>query len=185
MSENSTLRRENRNLSRQLWIFAIGAFGFGFALVPLYSVICSVTQYGDRSLLSKASAATITTEPDLARNVTVELISGVPTVGEWEFHPVKNEVVVHPGQLSEADFIATNMSSQATIAQAVPSIAPGSAVRFFHKTECFCFKPQPFEGKQTRKLVVRFIVDPQLPAATDRLTLAYSMFTVPQQVAQK
>lgn len=186
MSDTPSLKERNRSLTRRLWFFALGAFGFGFALVPLYSVICSITQYGDRSQLARASTiAEITAETAAVdRNVTIELISSMPTVGEWEFHPVVDNVVVQPGKLFEAKFIAKNLSQQPTTAQAIPSIAPGSAVQFFHKTECFCFTPQKFTGGQERELVVRFIVDPKLPANVDRLTLAYSLFTVPA-VAQR
>jgi len=180
MSDDSApLEQQNRSLTRRLWLFALGAFGFGFALVPAYSVLCSVTQYGDRKLLEKPSS--IAVAPVLDRNVTIELISSVPTVGEWEFHPEITTVTVHPGQLAEAKFSARNLSAQPTIAQAVPSLAPGSITQFFHKTECFCFTPQSFTGGQTRELTVRFIVDPKLPRDVDRVTLAYALFTVPPQ----
>ncbi len=39
----------HRRLALQLGVIALGAFGFGFALVPLYDVLCSVTGYGDRT----------------------------------------------------------------------------------------------------------------------------------------
>jgi cytochrome c oxidase assembly protein subunit 11 len=182
--EGAPLEQKNRSLTRRLWLFALGAFGFGFALVPAYSVLCSVTQYGDRTQLEKPS--TINATPALDRDITIELISSVPTVGEWEFHPETTTVKVHPGQLAEAKFVAKNLSAQPTVAQAIPSIAPGSATQFFHKTECFCFTPQSFTGDQTRELTVRFIVDPKLPRDVDRLTLAYALYTVPsQKVAQK
>jgi cytochrome c oxidase assembly protein subunit 11 len=62
------------------------------------------------------------------------------------------------------------------VAQAIPSIAPLQATKYFHKTECFCFTPQPFDAEQERELTVRFIVDPKLPANIDRLTLSYVMY---------
>jgi cytochrome c oxidase assembly protein subunit 11 len=58
----------------------------------------------------------------------------------------------------------------------VPSVAPLQATRYFQKTDCFCFTPQPFEARETRNLTVRFIVDPKLPANIDRLTLGYAMY---------
>jgi len=174
-----TLRKQNRSLVWQLWLFAAGAFAFGFALVPLYDVLCDVTGYGSKKTLVNAAAAP--TKTDLNRLVTIEFISALPTVGEWEFHPVKNDLQVHPGQLYEATFIAKNLSARPVTAQAVPSIAPQQATRYFHKTDCFCFTPQHFEGAQTRELKVRFFVDPQLPSDIDRVTLAYSMFDVPEK----
>jgi cytochrome c oxidase assembly protein subunit 11 len=67
-----------------------------------------------------------------------------------------------------------------SIAQAVPSISPGSAVKYFKKTECFCFKQQSFAEGEGRDMAVRFIVDPALPGTIDHLTLAYTFYDLTQ-----
>ena len=36
------------NMTWKLLAIAAGSFGFGFALVPLYNVLCAVTGYGDQ-----------------------------------------------------------------------------------------------------------------------------------------
>ncbi len=46
--------RENRVMSWKLGAIALGAFGFGFALVPLYRMLCAVTGYGDQRKLARA-----------------------------------------------------------------------------------------------------------------------------------
>lgn len=181
--EKDKLDRANRSLTRQLWVFAAGSFAFGFALIPLYSVICDITGYGDRSTLERASAAVVETGPS-DRRVTIELMSAAPMVGDWEFRPVDPNIQVQPGKLYTVKFYAKNLRAQPMVAQAVPSIAPGQATPYFHKTECFCFTPQPFEANQERELTVRFSVDPTLPANIDRLTLAYSMYDSPAKVTQ-
>lgn len=165
---------DHRSLTRRLWLFAGCSFAFGFALVPLYDVLCEVTGYGDRSKLSEASAAV--EAPDQNRSVTVEFVSTAPTYGSWEFRPEVRTLEVHPGKLYEANFHAKNLRAQPIVAQAVPSVAPFQATRYFHKTDCFCFTPQSFEAEQSRQLTVRFIIDPQLPANIDRLTLGYAMY---------
>ena len=172
-------KKANRSLTRQLWIFAAGSFAFGFALVPLYNVICDVTGYGDRSKL--VQAATVTEAPDENRLVTIELLSDAPAVGDWDFRPVKGTIEVHPGRLYEARFYAHNLRAQPVVAQAIPSIAPLQATQYFHKTECFCFTPQSFGAQQERELTVRFIVDPKLPINIDRLTLSYVMYDSKQK----
>ena len=73
------LKKANRKLTWQLWLFAAGSLAFGFALVPLYNVLCEVTGYGDRSKL--VEAASIVEAPDDKRTVTIELISTAPTFG--------------------------------------------------------------------------------------------------------
>jgi cytochrome c oxidase assembly protein subunit 11 len=173
--------QQNRRLTRGLWWFVAGAFAFGWALIPLYDVLCSVTGYGSKKDLMVAAKAA--ERIDLHRMVTVEFISSMPTVGAWEFAPEKNQLQVHPGQLYEATFRAKNMVAQPVTAQAVPSIAPNSATQYFRKTDCFCFKPQQFAANQERELKVRFFVDPALPQNIDRVTLGYAMFDVSPKLA--
>jgi cytochrome c oxidase assembly protein subunit 11 len=169
-----SLNKENRKLTWQLWLFAAGFLGFGFALVPLYNVLCDVTGYGDRSKLQQA--ANVIEAPDDTRTITIEFLSSVPTFGSWEFRPERTQIEVHPGRLYEAKFYARNLRAAPVTAQAIPSIAPLQATQYFHKTECFCFRPQHFASQEARELSVRFIVDPKLPATIDRLTLAYAMY---------
>jgi len=173
MSDPS-LKKANRSLTRQLWIFAAGAFAFGFALVPLYRVLCEVTGYGDRTKLVEASS--FTAPEDVNRQVTIELLSDAHSIGDWEFRAEVGSIKVHPGRLAEAKFYARNLRTQGVVAQAIPSIAPLQATKYFHKTDCFCFTPQPFDAQQERELIVRFIVDPKLPMNIDRLTLSYVMY---------
>jgi cytochrome c oxidase assembly protein subunit 11 len=174
-------------MALQLTLFAAGFLGFGFALVPLYDVICDVTGYGSRKNLTQAtSLGTVqAAEQPKSREITVEFISTMPTVGEWEFHPVEKSATVRTGQLATAKFVAKNLLALPATGQAVPSIAPHEAGPYFRKTECFCFTPQHFNALQERELTVRFVVDSQLPASVDRITLAYSMYGVSQKVASR
>ncbi len=170
-------QQQNRRLTRNLWWFVAGSFVFGWALIPLYDVLCTITGFGSTKELLAASEVSATV--DLNRTVTVEFVSSMPTVGAWEFSPEVSSLQAHPGQLYEATFRARNLVGQAVTAQAVPSVAPNVATQYFRKTDCFCFTPQQFEANQERELVVRFFVDPALPRNIDRVTLGYAMFNVP------
>jgi cytochrome c oxidase assembly protein subunit 11 len=173
MNSDAT-NRENRRLGLKLAVFALGSFVFGFALVPLYDVLCDITGFGNQKRLAQASQLDV--KPDKNRLVTVEFLAELPTVGNWEFRPVVNSVQVHPGELTAADFVARNLTGKATVAQAIPNVAPSKAAAYFHKTECFCFTPQRFAVGEERLMPVRFIVDPALPAYVDRITLAYTFY---------
>jgi cytochrome c oxidase assembly protein subunit 11 len=176
--------RQNRTLLYKLLIFAAGAFAFGFALVPLYNVLCSVTGYGDQSkLLKKVQVAS--EHPDLKRTVTVEFLTSVASAGEWEFKPVVRTVQVHPGQLFTAEFFAHNMTGRNQVAQAVPNIAPSEVAAYFHKTECFCFSPQKFTAGEGRQMPVRFIIDPALPQHIELITLAYTFYDESSRVTAR
>jgi len=175
--------KSHRPLLWRLALMTAGAFAFGFALIPLYRVICVVTGYGDQKGLAERDAAVVE-RPDGNRLVTIEFIGNLPTYGNWEFRPAVQSMQVQPGKLYSTTFFAHNLLARATTAQAVPSIAPGSAAAYFRKTECFCFTPQHFALNEGRDLAVRFIVDPALPRDVDRLTLAYTLYELPQVAAR-
>src|SRR5271169_6073059 len=109
----------HRRLVLSLTAFVAGSFAFGFALVPLYDVLCTITGLGNQKSLSRAVAAANEPE-DFGRLVTIDFMTNLPTVGNWEFHPVVNSIQVHPGKLYEARFFAHNLTGHATTTQAVP-----------------------------------------------------------------
>jgi cytochrome c oxidase assembly protein subunit 11 len=183
MEQDPRKRKAIRRLVLSLTLVALGAFGCGFALVPLYNVLCAVTGYGNRSDLTRAAA--LPTVIDETRTVTVEFVANLPTVGAWEFRPEVQSMQVQPGRLYEAKFLAGNRTGHATWAQAVPDIAPSNVMAYFHKTECFCFTPQKFGVDETRDMPVRFFVDPALPKHVDRITLSYTFYDTKAPVARR
>jgi cytochrome c oxidase assembly protein subunit 11 len=179
----SDRQRENRRLSWQLAAIAAGSFGFGFALVPLYNVLCAVTGYGDQAKLLERVVAV--ERPDLTRTVTVEFLADVASAGTFEFRPERRTVEVHPGQLYTAQFYAHNLTGRDTVAQAVPNIAPSEVAAYFHKTECFCFSPQHFRLGEGRDMPVRFFIDPSLPKHIELVTLAYTFYDESSRVTRR
>jgi len=175
-------RRENRRLVRSLLIMTAGSFAFGWALIPLYNVFCKVTGIGNAEAREGVVAVTESVDPN--REVTVDFLATAATVGSFDFEPAVRSLKVHPGKLYDAVFEAHNLTAARSVAQAVPSITPTAAAHYFHKTQCFCFSPQPFKGGETRELPVRFIVDPSLPANVNRITLAYTIYDATDAAAR-
>lgn len=167
-------KRANRKLVRALLVMTAGAFAFGWALVPLYDVLCRVTGIGNAE--AKAGKSVVQESVDPNREVTIEFLVQPASVGSFDFHPKVASMRVHPGKLYDTLFYARNLTQNASVAQAVPSISPARTARYFHKTECFCFSPQRFAAGEAREMPVRFIVDPGLPGNVDKLTLAYTIY---------
>jgi cytochrome c oxidase assembly protein subunit 11 len=152
----------NKGLVRRLAVMAVSMFAFGYVLVPLYEVMCRITGIGGRP---NAVAATVTeTRPDQTRVITVEFVAVLNEQAPWEFRPSVSSIEVHPGQLYDTTFFAHNLTDGSLVGSAVPSIAPGQAARHFIKTG------------ESRDLGVQFMVDPDLPAFIDRVTLSYTFF---------
>ena len=165
----------NRLLKRALFVCG-GMFLFGFACVPMYRLAC-VHVLGitvDNQATDSAKVAALKSDP--SRWVTVQFVGTVNSALAWQFAPEKASVRVHPGVLSEAWFDATNVAPKAIVGNAVPSIAPKTASLYFNKTECFCFTEQTLQAGESRRMPVKFIVDPQLPADVDTLTLSYTFY---------
>lgn len=175
-------RKANRSLTQRLLLFTAGSFAFGFALVPLYDVLCKVAGIGNAE--AKAGRAVVREAVDPNRTITVEFIANPATVGSYEFRPDVKSMRIHPGKLYDTRFYARNLTNVNSTAQAVPSVSPGGSALYFHKTECFCFSPQKFRAGEGREMPIRFIVDPKLPANVDKLTLAYAFYDLTQTAAR-
>ena len=165
---------DNRKLTLKLLGFALGSFAFGFALVPLYDVLCDLTGFGNQKALAQQRLSV--EKPDDSRTITVDFVADLPSVGNWEFRPLVASMQIHPGRLYSTEFLAHNLTGRDTVAQAVPNIAPGQAAGYFRKTECFCFTPQKFAVNEQRPMAVRFVVDPAIPHSVDRITLSYTFY---------
>ena len=87
-----------------------------------------------------------------------------------------NKVAVHPGAETVVEFEAVNVAQYPVTGNAVPSVAPSAAARYFNKTECFCFTQQSLSPGETKTMPVRFVVDPKLPGHVTTVTLAYTFF---------
>jgi cytochrome c oxidase assembly protein subunit 11 len=63
-------------------------------------------------------------------------------------------------------------------AQAIPSYAPQSAMPFFKKVECFCFREQVLKPNEARQMPVVFFIDHKLPREVKNITLSYTFFEI-------
>ena len=155
---------------------AAGFFLFGFALVPIYNIACEhvLGIKLDNDAIATGSAEAM--QVDESRLITVQFVANTNSKLPWEFASELTQLKVHPGKLTETFFNATNTSGRDIVGNAVPSVAPNSASLFFNKTECFCFTEQLLKAGETRRMPVRFVVDPKLPKDVSTLTLAYTFY---------
>lgn len=168
-------QHKNQRTSLLLGGLVVLMFGFGFALVPLYNLLCQVT--GTQSIALRAETGKgmpLRSVVDESRLVTVKFDATVNPNLPWDFKPVIAKMQVHPGQTYEVNFEASNRSSSTITGQAIPSVAPWQATAFFNKLECFCFNRQTLEGKARTDMPLRFMVSADLPAEIHSLTLSYS-----------
>jgi len=166
---------ENRSILVKLLIVAVGMFGFGYGLVPLYKLICEVTGIYD---VEKASSTPVNTQVDESRLVTLEFDANIRSDLPWQFRPLQTSIKVHPGQLVQVTYEVRNRSDHAVAGQAIPSYGPQVAAKYFRKLDCFCFTTQSFAAGEVRQMPVVFVIEPGLPRNVDTVTLSYTFFKV-------
>lgn len=166
--------RANRRMMTRLSIFAVAMFGFGFLLVPFYEKICEVTGINN---LIKPAAAVENTQIDKTRWVTLEFDSNAHGL-DWDFKPVQRSVRVHPGEMVQVEYEVRNNGSKAIVGQAIPSYGPKHSAPYVKKLECFCFKQQPLQAGEGKRMPVQFVIDSTLPADVNTITLSYTFFEV-------
>jgi cytochrome c oxidase assembly protein subunit 11 len=168
-------QRSNMRMAVKLAFVALFFTGFGFAMVPLYDVICKLT-----GLNGKTNAVAVVpnknTQIDFSRTVNVEFLSqSMPGVG-LSFKPEAFAIRVHPGEISRMNYVITNTTSKVFVGQAIPSVTPAVAAQYFEKLQCFCFDQQTFQPGETRTMPVVFVVNPDMSRDLGTVTLSYAFF---------
>ncbi len=166
--------KKNAKLIRNLLFVVLAMFGFGYALVPIYDVLCDIT--GLNGKVESTAVKEVVYPIDKSREITVEFMTSLNESAPMVFRAETNKLKVHPGKYYTVNFYAENKTDKPMVAQAIPSISPGLAAEYFKKTECFCFTEQTFKAGEGKVMPVRFVVNPDLPPQYKTITLAYTFF---------
>lgn len=173
--------KKQKKLLKWLAITPFFMFGFGYALVPIYNTMCKALGINGKTSAVAFDEAKIK-GVDKARWVTVEFMAmnanGVP----WKFKPSIKKLKLHPGEMKRLSFYAENFSEKPMIVQAIPSVTPGIAAKYFKKTECFCFTQQRLNAHEAMDMPLLFHLDPELPKQVKTVTLSYTLFDVTERM---
>jgi len=165
----------NRTLLVKLLVIALGMFGFGFALAPFYTKLCSAIGLNQ---IQSADELPGNGQVDRSRVVTMQFDSNLRDDLPWTFRPLTKSLDVHPGELIQVAFEVKNKSNQSVLGQAIPSYGPQLAGRYVKKLDCFCFTQQRLQAGEKRDMQVVFVLEPDLPRDVHTVTLSYTFFKV-------
>ncbi|MFM7274713.1 MAG: cytochrome c oxidase assembly protein, partial [Gammaproteobacteria bacterium] len=107
----------SKTLALRLGAVAVGMFGFGFALVPIYDVMCKVLGVSRETINEKADYAAVAAEVDTSRVVRVQFLANNDGTMSWEFHPAAFEMRVNPGAVNNTTYFARNPAPRTMVAQ--------------------------------------------------------------------
>lgn len=155
-------------------------FGFCFAMVPLYNLLCKAT--GAATAITpqlstpENDQAVADQTIDLSRSITVQFVTINHLNLPWDFYPEVKSVKVHPGENIKVYFYAKNKTDHNMTVQAIPNMTPVTAIAHFHKQMCFCFTQQSLKAHEGKKMELLFKIDKQVPNNMHVITLAYTLF---------
>ncbi len=171
----SDAKVDTRRLVGRLLLVTVLMFAFGFALVPLYDVMCRALGINGKTAGSAYSGEQ---QVDVGREVKVQFM----TSNRYRHGlgvPLRRRPVGGASRRGEPDgVLRAQPERQADDCAGHPSIAPAEAAAYFHKTECFCFTQQVLQPGESIEMPVRFIVDRDLPKDVRHVTLAYTLFDI-------
>lgn len=172
-----------RKTVTRLGLMALGMFCFGWALIPLYDLLCDITGLNGKTGGQYTFDAAMV-QPDKSRLLKINFLTNTNGGMVWDFRSEKGGVRVHPGELKTVNFIVRNPTDKVMVGQAIPSVSPGRAAEHFHKTECFCFEQQILQPGEELKMPMRFLIGPELPKNIESISLSYALFDITDTVDQ-
>ena len=168
--------KKNLKLARTLLVVAVTMFGFGYALVPIYDVLCE-WKWIERDRpddIKKVPEVAYTV--DVNREITVEFLTVLNESTPMIFRTETKQLKVHPGQYYTVNFYAENKTNKEMKARAIASFSPALISQYFEKIECFCFSEQTFKAKEAKTMPMRFVINPEIPEQYKTITLSYTFF---------
>ncbi len=172
--KKSTLESNKKRTLVKYSFIALFMFGFGFALSPIYTLICDVTGINGRT--TNAENKVLDIPLDTSREIKVRFITVTHTDLPWEFEANETWMTVHPGETGMATFRVKNNAKTAITGQAIPSLAPSTAATHFNKTECFCFDTQTLQPGEVVDMPLQFVISPDIPEEIGSVFLTYTFF---------
>lgn len=170
-------RDDNQVLRLKLMVVATLMFGFAWALIPLYRVICEETGFNQKRSIVEANR--LDKEEGAGGVISLTFDATVQAGLPWEVRPVTRHIRARRGEFVKVEYDITNASERTVIGRAIPRYLPAAAGNYIKKLDCFCFRNQTFAPRQTRRLPVVFVLDKATPESVTDITLAYTVFDVP------
>jgi cytochrome c oxidase assembly protein subunit 11 len=177
--------KKNLRLARTLFLVAVAMFGFGYALVPIYDVLCE-WKWIERDRPDDIKKVPETAyKVDVSRDITIEFMTTLNGSTPMEFKAEKKQLKVHPGEYYTVNFYAENKTDKDMLARAIASFSPAVISSYFEKVECFCFSEQTFKPREKKIMPMRFVINPEIPEQYKTITLSYTFFDNTENLVKK
>ena len=99
----------------------------------------------------------LVTEP-----ISINLLTSVHPNLPWSFKPVKQKVIVKPGDVTSIEYVVENLGNINTTGIATFAYFPKKFGSYVNKINCFCYDAQTLKPKQEEKFTLILLIDPEV-----------------------
>ena len=94
--------------------------------------------------------------------ITINLLTSVHPKLLWSFVPLKQKILIKPGEVTTIEYLVENLGNDATSGIATFAYFPNDLGSFISKLNCFCYDAKTLKPKEKDKYSVVLIIDPEV-----------------------
>ena len=94
--------------------------------------------------------------------ISVNLLTSVNPSLKWSFKPVKNQVLIKPGEVTTVDYLVENLESKNSTGIATFAYFPSQFESYITKLNCFCYDAKTLKGNEIDRYSVVLLIDPEV-----------------------
>jgi cytochrome c oxidase assembly protein subunit 11 len=171
MNDTNTLKKRNRKLLLVVLVPVILVmFGFAFAQVPLFRLVCQHLGFAISPL------ANVKEGGGNGRQIEVYFTGVASGKLPVYFRPKYAIRKVKVGQRFDNEYHFVNMSDDSIFFRPVHSVLPEEAAEKFTMLKCFCFDDQALAPHEEKVFPVISLIAGDLDSTVQQVTINYTLF---------
>jgi len=97
-----------------------------------------------------------------SQEIIVNLLTSVHPNLKWSFKPIKDQVVIKPGEVTTVEYLVESLEKKSTTGIATFAYFPSQFEDYITKLNCFCYDAKTLKANQKDKYSVVLLIDPEV-----------------------
>ena len=128
-----------------------------FFLVLIFSLILIALCFIYINKIQKEKNEVKSSEP-----ISINLLTSVHPSLKWIFKPIKNQVMIKPGEVTTVEYLVQNLENKNSTGIATFAYFPSQFGNYITKLNCFCYDAKTLKANQIDKYSVVLLIDPEV-----------------------
>jgi len=94
--------------------------------------------------------------------ISINLLTSVHPNLHWSFKPVKQKIIIKPGDVTTIEYVVENLGDINTTGIATFAYFPKEFGNYVSKINCFCYDAQTLKPNQKDKFTLILLIDPEV-----------------------